>query len=43
MQLLPLLLIVLLLIIGLSAYQTYRANAERRAKEKKRNQYHDRI
>lgn len=37
MQILLLLLIILLLILGMYGYQLYRANAEMRAKEKKRN------
>jgi hypothetical protein len=39
-------LILLFLIIAIVAYvgyTTYRSNAERRAIEKKRNQYHDRV
>jgi hypothetical protein len=43
MQFLLLLLIILLLILGMYGYQLYRANAARRAKEKRRNQYHDRV
>jgi hypothetical protein len=38
--------ILLFLILGAVAYvgyTTYRSNAERRAIEKKRNQYHDRV
>ena len=39
-------LILLFLIIAIVAYvgyTTYRSNAEKRAREKKRNQYHDRV
>jgi len=41
----PLLLLLLLLVIvgGVFGYMTYRAGAVKRAREKKRNQYHDRI
>jgi hypothetical protein len=32
-----------LVIVAYVGYTTYRSNAERRAIEKKRNQYHDRV
>jgi hypothetical protein len=38
-----LLLIIVLVIVAYVGYTTYRSNAERRAIEKKRNQYHDRV
>ena len=37
------LLLVLVLCGCIWGYMTYRTNAERRAKEKRRNQYHDRV
>ncbi|HLZ57381.1 MAG TPA: hypothetical protein VKR06_10580 [Ktedonosporobacter sp.] len=41
----PLLLLILVLVIcgGVYGYLTYRSTAERRAREKKRSQYHDRV
>jgi hypothetical protein len=41
-QLVPL-IIVLVIFVGAFGYMTYRNAAERRAREKKRNQYHDRV
>ena len=38
-----LLLIVLVLIIGILGYRVSRVNAARRAQEKRRNQFHDRV
>jgi len=43
MQQFVLLLLVLVIIIGVMGYKTYQNHAERRAREKKRNQYHDRV
>ena len=37
------LLILVLVIVAYVGYTTYRSNAEGRAIEKKRNQYHDRV
>ena len=37
------LLFLALVIVAYVGYTTYRSNAERRATEKKRNQYHDRV
>jgi len=41
----PFILLVFVLVIGacVYGYMTYRTNLERRAREKKRNQYHDRV
>lgn len=41
----PFILVLLVLVIVACAfsYMTYRTNAQKRAKEKKRNQYHDRV
>ena len=41
----PFILVFLVLVIfaGAYVYMMYRTNAERRAREKKRNQYHDRV
>jgi hypothetical protein len=41
----PFILLVVVLVIGacVYGYMTFRTNAERRAREKKRNQYHDRV
>jgi hypothetical protein len=38
-----LLLLLLVIVAGAFGYMTYRNGAEKRAREKKRNQYHDRI
>ena len=38
-----LLLFLMLAIVAYVGYTTYRSNAEKRAREKKRNQYHDRV
>jgi len=38
-----LLLFLMLALIAYVGYTTYRSNAEKRAREKKRNQYHDRV
>ncbi len=38
-----LLLLLLVIVVGAFGYMTYRAGAEKRARVKKRNQYHDRI
>ena len=38
-----LLLILVLVVVAYVGYTTYRSNAERRAIEKKRNRYHDRV
>jgi len=37
------LLFLVLVVVAYVGYTTYRSNAERRAIEKKRNQYHDRV
>ena len=37
------LLFIILGVVAYVGYTTYRSNAERRAIEKKRNQYHDRV
>jgi hypothetical protein len=37
------LLFLVLMVVAYVGYTTYRSNAERRAREKKRNQYHDRV
>jgi hypothetical protein len=37
------LLFLVLVIVAYVGYTTYRRNAEKRAIEKKRNQYHDRV
>ncbi|SRR6266516_2789568 len=41
----PFILLVFVLVVGacVYGYMTYRANAQRQAREKKRNQYHDRV
>ena len=41
----PFILLLVVLVIGacVYGYMTYRTNAERQAREKKRNQYHDRV
>jgi hypothetical protein len=41
----PFILLVFVLVIAacVYGYMTYRTNVERRAREKKRNQYHDRV
>jgi preprotein translocase subunit YajC len=41
LQILP--VIVILVIVGIFGYMTYRDVARKRAQEKKRNQYHDRV
>jgi len=43
MQMFILLFLVLVVVAAYVGYTTYRSNAERRAIEKKRNQYHDRV
>src|SRR5947209_14988809 len=43
MQALIFLLLVLVIFACAFGYMTYRQNAERRAREKRRNQYHDRV
>ncbi len=43
MQQFVLLFLVLVIVACVYGYMTYRTNAERRAREKKRNQYHDRV
>ncbi len=37
------LLIVLVIGIGVFGYMTYRSGAQKRAREKRRNQFHDRV
>jgi preprotein translocase subunit YajC len=37
------LLIILVICIGVFGYMTYRNSAQRRAREKRRTQYHDRV
>ncbi|HET7637778.1 MAG TPA: hypothetical protein VFK47_03465 [Ktedonobacteraceae bacterium] len=41
----PFILLLFVLVIGMFVYgyKTYRINVERQAREKKRNQYHDRV
>jgi preprotein translocase subunit YajC len=43
MQLFILALLILVLIGAAFGYMAYRSNAEKRAQEKRRNQFHDRV
>jgi hypothetical protein len=43
MSLYILLLLLLVIVVCAFGYMRYRTGAEKRAKEKRRNQYHDRI
>lgn len=43
MQLFTFLIFALIIAVCVFGYMTYRSNAEKRAREKKRNQYNDRV
>ncbi len=43
MQSFMLLLLIIVIFVGAFGFMMYRREAEKRAKEKKRNQYHDRV
>ncbi len=43
MQSLVLLLLILVIFVSAFGYMVYRHNAEGRAREKRRNQFHDRV
>jgi hypothetical protein len=43
MQLFILALLILVLVGAALGYMVYRSNAEKRAQEKRRNQFHDRV